>query len=271
MLGDGYAETLRKVYKDVPDTVDFVMYWWHKAAELVRAGNVERLGLITTNSIRQVWQRKVIETQLNKKNPIRLIFAIPDHPWTDGGAAVRIAMTGAELDDLKVTKIAQLGNVFTEVEAEIPEEEAERVEINWRDVGQIFSNLQVGTNIAITSPLKSNYKLGSRGVQLIGTGFCLTTKEAKNLESNVVYSYLNGRDLLQTSRNALVIDLFGLKENEIIENYPKIYQWLYTHVKPEREQNNRETYRKNWWIFGEPRANLRPALKTIKRYIGLAE
>jgi hypothetical protein len=267
MLGDGYAETLRKVYKDVPDTVDFVMYWWHKAAELVRAGNVERLGLITTNSIRQVWQRKVIETQLNKKNPIRLIFAIPDHPWTDGGAAVRIAMTGAELDDLKVTKIAQLGNVFTEVEAEIPEEEAERVEINWRDVGQIFSNLQVGTNIAITSPLKSNYKLGSRGVQLIGTGFCLTTKEAKNLESNVVYSYLNGRDLLQTSRNALVIDLFGLKENEIIENYPKIYQWLYTHVKPEREQNNRETYRKNWWIFGEPRANLRPALKTIKRYI----
>lgn len=26
-LGDGYAETLRKVYKDVPDTVDFVMYW----------------------------------------------------------------------------------------------------------------------------------------------------------------------------------------------------------------------------------------------------
>jgi hypothetical protein len=42
VLGDGYAETLRQVYKDVPDTVDYVMYWWHKAAELVRAGKVER-------------------------------------------------------------------------------------------------------------------------------------------------------------------------------------------------------------------------------------
>jgi hypothetical protein len=42
VLGDGYAETLRHVYKDVPDTVDYVMYWWHKAAELVRAGKVER-------------------------------------------------------------------------------------------------------------------------------------------------------------------------------------------------------------------------------------
>ena len=36
LLGDGYTEALRQLYKDVPDTVDYVMYWWHKAAELVR-------------------------------------------------------------------------------------------------------------------------------------------------------------------------------------------------------------------------------------------
>jgi len=35
-LGDGYAETLRSVYPDVPESADFVMYWWHKAAELAR-------------------------------------------------------------------------------------------------------------------------------------------------------------------------------------------------------------------------------------------
>ena len=180
-------------------------------------------------------------------------------------------MTGAELDTLKVAKITKLGNIVIEVEAETPEEEAERVEINWRDVGQIFSNLQVGTNVTITSPLKSNYKLSSRGVQLIGSGFCLTKKEAKDIESNVVHPYLNGRDLLQVSRNTLVIDLFGLTEDETIKNYPKAYQWLYDRVKPEREQNNRISYRKNWWIFGEPRANLRPALKTIERYIATIE
>jgi hypothetical protein len=31
-LGDGYAETLRAAYPDVPESADFVMYWWHKAA-----------------------------------------------------------------------------------------------------------------------------------------------------------------------------------------------------------------------------------------------
>jgi hypothetical protein len=37
-LGDGYAETLRAAYPEVPESADFVLYWWHKAAELVRAG-----------------------------------------------------------------------------------------------------------------------------------------------------------------------------------------------------------------------------------------
>jgi hypothetical protein len=37
----------------------------------------------------------------NKKSS-SFIFAVPDHPWTDEGAAVRIAMTGAEFDNLKL-------------------------------------------------------------------------------------------------------------------------------------------------------------------------
>jgi hypothetical protein len=42
-------------------------------------------------------------------------------------------------------------------------------------------------------------------------------------------------------------------------------------VKPERDQNHRATYRENWWIFGEPRANFRPALKGLSRYISTVE
>jgi hypothetical protein len=71
-LGDGYTTSLRQVYTDVPDTVDLVMYWWDKAAELVRLGKVARFGFITTNSISQVWQRRVIDKHLNAQNPIRL-------------------------------------------------------------------------------------------------------------------------------------------------------------------------------------------------------
>lgn len=225
VLGDGYAETLRKVYKDVPDTVDFVMYWWHKAAELVRAGQVQRFGLITTNSIRQVRQRKVIDFHVKQKKSIRLIFAIPDHPWVDGGAAVRIAMTAAELDDPKKSvKTAQLGTVVVEDEGDTPEELAEYVEVEWQNVGWIFSNLQAGVDVSNAVPLKSNQKLCCPGIKLHGMGFCLTKTEANLIEPDVVFSYVNGRDLLRTSRRLFVIDLFGLTEKEIYEKYPRAYQ-----------------------------------------------
>jgi hypothetical protein len=59
-LGDGYTETLRSVYKEVPETADYVMYWWHRAAERVRAGQTRRFGFITTNSLRQTFQRRVM-------------------------------------------------------------------------------------------------------------------------------------------------------------------------------------------------------------------
>jgi hypothetical protein len=98
-LGDGYTESLRKAWKgDVPDSADFVMYWWRKAAELVRDGKVKRFGFITTNSIHQTFNRRILEVVLDDaQKPIHLAYSIPDHPWIDSAdaAAVRIAMTVA--------------------------------------------------------------------------------------------------------------------------------------------------------------------------------
>ncbi len=64
-LGDGYAEALRAAYPDVPESADFVMYWWHKAALLVSEGKVQRFGLITTNSLRQTFNRRVVQQHLD--------------------------------------------------------------------------------------------------------------------------------------------------------------------------------------------------------------
>jgi type II restriction/modification system DNA methylase subunit YeeA len=64
-LGDGYVESLRKAWKgDVPESADFVMFWWRKAAERVRDGKAMRFGFITTNSIHQTFNRRVIESFL---------------------------------------------------------------------------------------------------------------------------------------------------------------------------------------------------------------
>jgi hypothetical protein len=96
-LGDGYSEALRKAWKaDVPESADFVMYWWSKAASEVLKGRCHKFGFITTNSIQQTFNRRILEGFLSKeKNPLHLLYAIPDHPWVDStdGAAVRISLT----------------------------------------------------------------------------------------------------------------------------------------------------------------------------------
>ncbi|MGH7621105.1 MAG: DNA methyltransferase, partial [Gemmatimonadaceae bacterium] len=53
-LGDGYVDALRAAYPLLPEGVDFVMFWWWRAAELIAAGAGNRAGLITTNSITQI-------------------------------------------------------------------------------------------------------------------------------------------------------------------------------------------------------------------------
>jgi very-short-patch-repair endonuclease len=269
-LGDGYVKALRNVYENVPDTVDFVMYWWHNAAELVRLEKINRFGFITTKSIRQTLQRKVIDFHLNQKNPIRLFFAIPEHPWAEGDAAVTVAMTAAELHNFKGNTIAYVGEFFANRDKQ-QEHLVDENELVVRKVEEIFSNLQSGVNITNLPKLSANSKLSCPGVKLHGKGFKLTAEQKENIEEQVVHSYLNWDDLADRSRNLYIIDLFGLTEGEVQIQYPQAYQWVYENVKPERDQNNRPAYKKNWWIFGEPRAQFRPALENLSRYIVTGE
>ena len=95
-LGDGYAEALRVAYADVPDSADLVMFWWHTAAGIVARGDARQAGLITTNSITSLFNRRVLAARMSSSDsPCSIAFAIPDHPWveTTDGASVRIAMT----------------------------------------------------------------------------------------------------------------------------------------------------------------------------------
>jgi hypothetical protein len=52
-LGDGYVDALRNTWQDVPESADFVMFWWHHAAQLVAQGQLSRFGFITTNRLRR--------------------------------------------------------------------------------------------------------------------------------------------------------------------------------------------------------------------------
>ena len=111
-----------------------------------------------------------------------------------------------------------------------------------------------------------------------GAGFIVTPDQAKQLGFGRVWGlerhihpYLNGRDLTGRSRGVMVIDLFGLTEPDFRQQFPSVYQCVLQRVKPERDQNNRASYREFWWLFGEPRREFRPALVGLDRYIGTVE
>lgn len=272
-LGDGYAKALRATHDDVPESADFVMYWWNQAAHLLRAGKVRRFGLIATNSLRQTFNRRVLQAHLEAKNPLSLTFAIPDHPWgtAPDGAAVRISMT--------VGQAGTLEGLLQKVASEWPDETGEaQVRLDGK-TGKIQADLTIGANVVGAGPLRANENLSSRGVQLIGGGFMVTPDEAREklglgrvagLERHVRL-YRNGKDLTATPRDVKVIDLFGLSLEEVRTRLPETYQWVLERVKPERDQNNRAAYRENWWIHGEPRGNFRPALDGLSRYIATVE
>ena len=265
-LGDGYTEALRAAWPQVPDSADFVMFWWHHAADLTRRGEVQRFGFITTNSLKQTFNRRVLEHHLNAQPPLALAWAIPDHPWVDAasGAAVRIAMTVGSATNAP-------GTLETVVAEGGAESDAVHIELQAK-TGRIHADLSIGADVVGAKALRANEGLANRGFQLIGMGFLATPEEASRLQPcDRIRPYRNGRDLTDAPRGLSVIDLYGLTADEARNRYPAAYQWVLERVKPERDQNNRAGYRDNWWIFGEPRKDMRASLAGQPRYIATVE
>ncbi|WP_026461218.1 class I SAM-dependent DNA methyltransferase [Adhaeribacter aquaticus] len=270
-LGDGYTEALRKVYKGaVPESADFVMFWWHKAAEIVRADKAERFGFITTNSIKQTFNCRVIEAQMQANPPLSITLAIPDHPWVDSadGAAVEIAMSVAEKGETKGRILYTSSKSKTDgLETHVTFVEKE---------GKVHANLSIGAEVFKSAPLKSNIGMSNMGVKLHGLGFVLDPNNANRLQSlnsnsyYIIRPYLTSRDLAQGVKAKFVIDLFGLDEREVMSNFPEVYQHVYLHVKPERDHNPREIRKQKWWLFGENQPKMRDAVKGLKNFIATA-
>ena len=227
-------------------------------------------------------------SEAQRERELSLILAIPDHPWTKAtkdAAAVRIAMTVAArgVHDGRLIEIVSEAGLDTDN----PLLEERMTE------GRINPDLSLGSDAGAVVPLMANEGLGYRGVQLIGSGFIVTPAQAahlgrgkrEGLETHI-RPYRNGRDLLQHSRGVMVIDLLGLDEKQVRTRFPEVYQHVFDTVwskkwnpkanngKGEwegREVNRRESYKKLWWIHGEPRKDLRPALAELPRYIATVE
>lgn len=265
-LGDGYTEALRAAWPNVPDSADFVMFWWHHAADLTRHGEAKRFGFITTNSLKQTFNRRVLEHHLAGKPPLSLAWAIPDHPWVDAasGAAVRIAMTVGQTGET----VGRLQTIVAEGGAE-----ADAVHIDLAEkTGPIHADLSIGADVVGAQALRANGGISQRGLELGSAGFIVTPDEAARLQPcDRIRPYRNGRDLTDAPRGVLLIDLYGLSADEARSRYPAAYQWLLERVKPERDQNRDPKLREYWWLHRRLREDLRAMLAGQPRYIATVE
>jgi hypothetical protein len=272
-MGDDYAEALWSAHPKMNDSADFVMYWWDRAADLLtrKGTRLKRFGFVTTNSITQVFQRRVIERHMRAKEPVSLVMAIADHPWTKAtadAAAVRIAMS--------VVEAGERDGLLREVVSESGLD-SDEPRIVFRDQnGRINPDFSCGVDVTNAPKLFANDFVCSRGVVLHGAGFI---QPRKNLEfmlrgpmaDLLIKPYRNGRDLMGANRDVFVLDLFGADIEEVRKKAPSIYQHLLEHLKPERASNPRAYRRDKWWLFGENVPEFRRALEGLSRYIATVE
>jgi hypothetical protein len=268
-LGDGYVETLRTIWQEVPDSADFVMYWWQLAANYVCSGSTRRMGLITTNSLRQTFNRRVVQAAMDRG--LALAYVIPDHPWVDSatGASVRIAMSVGQRAEHGSQ--GDLSAVLSEATGEQGEIKVELA----NSQGFIQADLSIGADLNSAMPLEANLELSNIGVFPLGEGFILSAANADALAKDLapavrqrlLREYRNGRDLTSRPRGVVAIDTFGFDEAGLLREAPAVWQWLHDRVKPERDENPRRSRRANWWRYGEDHPRVRRAIAGLPRYI----
>lgn len=269
-LGDAYVEALRAAHPDIPESVDLALYWWSAAAEtLSREGStLRRFGYVTTNSITQTFNRRVITKWIDERARMSLRMAIADHPWikTDGtSAAVRIAMTVAQPGRLE-------GCALTVTHEDMRDPDAPRIAYE-AIAGFIAADLTVGAAANKAVHLRASADMAHQGVTPLGGGFRLTPAEVHRLGYRPdqppaeLRRYLIGRDLVGKPQERFIIDFYGLTEEEARQRHPKLFEIVLDRVRPERTLKKRASYRDNYWIYGEPRVRMRQALHALRRFI----
>jgi hypothetical protein len=248
VLGNEYVDWLADTYKI--GIKDYCVYWFRKAHDHLPAGG--RAGLVGTNSVSQNRARGASLNYIVEHDGV-LTSAVSTQDWP-GTAAVDVSI---------VNWIKK------------PAEPAERFLLDGQEVEGINTALRESTiPLADVPPLAGNKDRAFQGPTPCGKGFIVSDDEAKALLRDaryreVVRPFLVGDDIADHPNqkpSRWVID-FGMMPLEEARKYPDALRIVEERVKPIRMTNNRESYRRYWWRFCEPRPKLRSKLAGRTRFI----
>jgi hypothetical protein len=235
--GKNYLQSIQYLYKGVKGLTDLVAYFVRRNFSIIKSKGFT--AIITTNTIAQSDTREGgLDIILAENGSI--VFAVKSMKWP-GKAAVDVSLLSIGKDTASTS-----------------------FWLNNHKVNFISSYLDSEELITKPATLFSNNNIAFLGSALHGSGFLITENEASELlekekiNKDVIKEFYTGDDLnssITISPSRWVI-YFGNRSLESAKKYEDCIKLIEERVKPEREKNNREIRRKNWWIFGEPTPKL---------------
>jgi hypothetical protein len=264
-LDEEYLQAVREVYDKAPGNIDFVLYWWLRSADALLKGGPIRFGFVTTKSISQSFARRLTRPYMRGKKPLRMAFAIPNHPWIDSadGADVRIAMTAWDVR----TDPGHLAEVVDEK----PEELGEFKVSLASSFGKINPRLQVNGDVDDAQSLAANREVCSVGYQIGGAGFFLNEDEVQEAAlagpTDIIRPNVAAAALVANRPRRFVVDASDLSEVAFSSQYPYLYQRVANSMVGASVGKAKDSSHKTWWRFQRPREDLRKAIKGLSRIV----
>lgn len=216
-----------------------------------------QLGFITTNTLVQGDTLEVGMLQA-VDNGLTVRKGRSSHPWPSRSASLEIVNVWASRAPVASSGLRSLDD-----------EEVPAIGADLEPVGRIKGR---------PMPLPENDGTAFIGTYVLGLGFTMAPDEAAALigrdprNAEVLQPYVIGQDLNQrpdTSASRWVIN-FRDWPLERAQQYPDLIDIVRRLVKPERDHNNRENYRKNWWQFGEVRPGMYRAIADLDYVLALS-
>jgi type II restriction/modification system DNA methylase subunit YeeA len=252
-LGDAYVNRLFAAFAGrVPAEADLVAYWFAKAWERMREGQLKRAGLVGTNSMRGGANRRVIDAIVKDGS---IFDAWDDEKWVVKGVAVRVSLIcfSTDADDqqpqLDGKAVERVGSDLTASRSDLTT--ARRLTEN-RSVA--FMGDTKGGAFDIPG------NLARRWLQLP-----LNPNGRPN--SAVLRPWMNGMDVTRRPADKWIVDFGWEMDEREAALYEAPFAYCLANVKPERDRNRREAYRQFWWRHVEPRPGMWRAMEGTQRYL----